>query len=448
MRLSYITHACLWMEGEGVTLMTDPFFLVAPLLKPILCHYPPNNVDEKSFAHIDYIYVSHIHDDHCHKETMERMKEKVGAIIMPFGKPDLEEKIRGYGYKNFIFLKDKETTEIKPGLKLTCFIDKNGYDSALLWEHGGKVFFHQNNCPLDDEALHFISKNWKIDYAFVPHTGFNDLYPLLLPRTDDEMKKLCAECEQKTRELFLKKLQILKPKHLIPYAYTVVYFEGTKDWNQFRGTIPTTFASFLKEKDSSLSCWVMEPGDYIDVEKDQMIKINPDNRWGNSLEEYQKKLNDFLKIKSKGIKKENLGEVSKVEKKLKSFFKKRFKSSLPEEFGGQVIELVVAGSDKTQSFFLDTGKKELTEKSEVYSFLTIQIPAFVLAETLKGSYDPFMVLYSYCVQFKLNIFLGISPEEECMFYTMAFVALFHEELYKKICKYFSRSRDVSVVPFS
>ena len=38
--------------------------------------YPPYDFNSKTFEDIDFIYISHIHPDHCSKQTLQKLEKK------------------------------------------------------------------------------------------------------------------------------------------------------------------------------------------------------------------------------------------------------------------------------------------------------------------------------------------------------------------------------------
>ena len=70
MKITYITHACLLIEIQGIKILTDPW-LKGPCWGGSLWHYPTHNYTIKKIPKPDYIFFSHGHDDHFHEETIK-----------------------------------------------------------------------------------------------------------------------------------------------------------------------------------------------------------------------------------------------------------------------------------------------------------------------------------------------------------------------------------------
>ena len=75
-KITYLCHACLLLEIDGIRIITDPW-LVGPCWANNIWQYPPALILPEEISDIDYIYISHGHEDHLHSETLKRIKPEV-----------------------------------------------------------------------------------------------------------------------------------------------------------------------------------------------------------------------------------------------------------------------------------------------------------------------------------------------------------------------------------
>jgi L-ascorbate metabolism protein UlaG (beta-lactamase superfamily) len=76
-RLRYFGHACVLVETASTTILLDPMFAteVADTDKRLTFYDLPD--------HIDYVVLSHNHQDHCVPEMLIQLRSRVGRIVVP-----------------------------------------------------------------------------------------------------------------------------------------------------------------------------------------------------------------------------------------------------------------------------------------------------------------------------------------------------------------------------
>ena len=70
MKATYITHACILLDLDGLKILTDPW-LVGPCWGGDLWHFPTHKYSPKNLPKPDIIFFSHGHEDHYHEETLK-----------------------------------------------------------------------------------------------------------------------------------------------------------------------------------------------------------------------------------------------------------------------------------------------------------------------------------------------------------------------------------------
>ncbi len=114
-RLRYYGHACISVETKDVFILTDP-----------VIGYAYNN-GIKRYTHldlpdvIDYVVITHGHQDHIMFESLLQLRHKVKTVIVPknangsLQDPSLRLVLQNIGFKNVIELGEMETLEIAGG---------------------------------------------------------------------------------------------------------------------------------------------------------------------------------------------------------------------------------------------------------------------------------------------------------------------------------------------
>ena len=117
-RIRYFGHACLLFETKNVSILTDP----------VVSYAYPGSSERYSFADlpdtIDYVVITHTHQDHCMFETLLQLRHKIKHIIVPKNSgdglvdPSLKLVLRTIGFENVSEIDELEAVEV-PGGSIT-----------------------------------------------------------------------------------------------------------------------------------------------------------------------------------------------------------------------------------------------------------------------------------------------------------------------------------------
>lgn len=114
-RVRYFGHATILLEHEGVSIMTDPSI-----------GYPmQNGIDRFSYAdlpdRVDYVLITHNHQDHAMFETLLQMRHRIGTIVVPrcnggaLQDPSLKLALQHAGFPSVVELDELESLPIAGG---------------------------------------------------------------------------------------------------------------------------------------------------------------------------------------------------------------------------------------------------------------------------------------------------------------------------------------------
>lgn len=109
-RMRYFGHACILIETKDISVLVDPV---------ISYHGYPSEVSRYSEMHlpekIDYVLITHNHQDHILFETLLSLRHKIGAIVVPrngggsLQDPSLKLMFKAIGFENVIEITEFET---------------------------------------------------------------------------------------------------------------------------------------------------------------------------------------------------------------------------------------------------------------------------------------------------------------------------------------------------
>jgi L-ascorbate metabolism protein UlaG (beta-lactamase superfamily) len=115
-RIRYFGHACILIEWDGISILTDPYVPVRP------ARGGPERLSYQDLpARIDYALVTHLHHDHFALETLLRLRHRIGHVVVPksagmlYGDVSLKLMCRRLGFKRVVELDALESIALPDG---------------------------------------------------------------------------------------------------------------------------------------------------------------------------------------------------------------------------------------------------------------------------------------------------------------------------------------------
>ena len=240
MKITFHTSASVVIEDDGVKILTDPWFVDGEFYGS-WAHYPLYDFNSQDFDDIDYIYISHIHPDHCSVKTLEKLDRKIPILIHNFHFKYLKEQIQRLGF-SVIELNHNERIHLKNNLHIRILAADNcnpeicmkyfgcglaeqtfgstSIDSMCVIDNGNEVIVNTNDCPyeLGESSAMTIKKQYdKIDFLLLGYSSAT-AYPQCFDLTPDELKK----SQQEIIHSFLSRgesyVRLFNPKYFMPFA--------------------------------------------------------------------------------------------------------------------------------------------------------------------------------------------------------------------------------------
>jgi hypothetical protein len=432
MQIEYVTHASLLFRSPDVALLTDPFFRLErdPMLGPALRNYPPRILREGHFGRLDYVFSSHEHHDHCHPESLEEILEQVGTVLLPAGRPELVRRYTGLGYSRIRLLENRSWVRLEAGLEVMCAWD-DPVDSFLVVRLDGCVAVHCNDCRPRPETLRALAGQMRVDYFFLCYTSVQDLFPLLLDRSETELTEWTRTRESAFFDAQCERIDALRPRVVVPYSYTPVYIQPEQfHLNGYGRMTPVTFRDRLSQCRPGVECLALQPGDVIETGTGTLSPLRSEDLWGEDLDAFLRNVRTFAEAVRSEIAPFDDGEAAPCEAELRTGLRRRLARGLPyaglEAVLGCGLVLEVEGRDDRLVLQVDTASGDTRAVAAgTPAGLRITLPASLLRLMLDRRYDPLMVLYSYRVRFRLDPGLGsLSPVQEHGVLVGSFLSLF------------------------
>lgn len=272
MKITYISHATLLIETNGKKILTDPW-----VFGSTYCHqwflFPPAQHDVKDQLNdIDYVLISHGHEDHTHEGTL-KLINKSAKIFFPYSWYDGAVKyFKELGFENIIEAVNEKKYQLSDNINVVFYA--NNLDNMMVIESEGKTILNINDSLpssspiLVEYFIHKIKKNHpNITYLFSSYGGAS-YYPNTIKyayKNDVEIGKY--------RELFFvnnfcKMVEKIDAKYYIPFASDFVLLNPNQLWiNDVkfkRSEVANYFNSNYQKNNTTKNIIELYPADVID----------------------------------------------------------------------------------------------------------------------------------------------------------------------------------------
>ncbi|MBA3814447.1 MAG: MBL fold metallo-hydrolase [Alphaproteobacteria bacterium] len=176
LRVRYFGHACLLIEYNGISILTDPF---------ISYDYPTEN---KRFTFsdlppsIDYVLITHGHLDHIVLETLLQIRYKIKNIILPknsgalYADPSLKLLLQYLGFNSILEVDDLEEIIVAQDLQVIAMpflgehhdLNIRAKAAYLITVEGKKIYVAADSSNLSPPLYdHLANIYGKIDVLFL-----------------------------------------------------------------------------------------------------------------------------------------------------------------------------------------------------------------------------------------------------------------------------------------
>lgn len=125
MKFTNIGGATAILEHRGKRILFDPW-LDDGIFHGSWFHWPPAAADIKALGRFDYVYISHIHEDHCSAGTIRHINRDAEIIIMDRQPNFVAQFLRSndFNFSKVHLVSPRKVTEIVG--RLVCRHDRGG----------------------------------------------------------------------------------------------------------------------------------------------------------------------------------------------------------------------------------------------------------------------------------------------------------------------------------
>lgn len=266
-RMRYFGHACILVETKDLSILLDP----------VISYYGyPNGVDRFSDLdlpeQIDYVLITHNHQDHILFETLLPLRHKIKNIVVPqtsggrLEDPNLKLIFNAAGFENVIEIGEMETIQFADcTITGIPFVGEHGCLNvqAKMCHHvrvkDFSMLFMADSCNIENQLYRHIQKiTGNIDILFLgmecdgaPMSWlYGPLLPQPLARDKDQSRRLAGSNFERGRGL----VEIFNPLEVYVYAM------GQEPWLEFISSIKYTEESTPIVQSNKLIDWCAQRG--------------------------------------------------------------------------------------------------------------------------------------------------------------------------------------------
>lgn len=246
MKLEFISNTGCYLEHGGVVFGMDPW-LTQGAFEGSWFHYPPLRRTKWGVADSKYIYISHLHPDHCDFQALRSARPDTRFIVPDYFNRLLERKLKAFGFGQVVSMAAGSRAELEPGLTVDLFPQfKNNLfhqaafgnliDSAICLQWDGRTVLNCNDNYLTEEWARKLKAAYRrIDLVLAPHSASGP-YPasfrnLSRAEKDAEARRLQTQYVAHWSDM----VQILEPRLAVPCAAEYVVVGTLHEKNPYIG---------------------------------------------------------------------------------------------------------------------------------------------------------------------------------------------------------------------
>lgn len=241
MQLLNIGGATAILEHNGKRMLFDPW-LDDGIFHGSWYHFPPSRVAIPDLGHLDYLYISHIHEDHCSAGTIKHLNKDAEVIIMDRQPNFVDRFLDGHGFRfaRKHLVKARTPVQLAPGLTVDIVepdpADEMArmIDSALVIVWDGFVVFNANDCLPHADGLRYVRETYgKVDLALLPYSGGSGYPACYLNLSAAEKAAEKRRIMDMRLANFVDAVKTLEPKYAMPFADQYLVAGSRADLNKF-----------------------------------------------------------------------------------------------------------------------------------------------------------------------------------------------------------------------
>jgi len=146
-RVTYLGQACTLIEAGGIRLLVDPWLTEGAYLGTWYHSHllSQAGIMPSKYCHdVDYLFLSHEHQDHCDPATLKHFSPDIPLLICQFETPKFKHYLQSLGFTNIWEIPSKTKVDLQGDVSVTIFgTAEYNNDSAILVDGDGCRVFNE-----------------------------------------------------------------------------------------------------------------------------------------------------------------------------------------------------------------------------------------------------------------------------------------------------------------
>ena len=304
MKITHYSNSFISIKSGKSILACDPWIGKADNNAWLSYPIHKNGVKILNDLNPNYIYISHLHNDHFDPKILKKFKKKtkVKIIIKKFNNDRLKNKIKELNFKNIIEIETWQKFKLNNDFFITIVPqqtnNKDNLDSKIHYDldtsiiiqsnNNKKIFYNNVDNPLSSKDIkklnNFVKKNYKtkIDAACFPIGGASEYPQCFTNISRNKEKKRIIDGSVASIK---KRLNILKPKIFFPAGGNYLIYGKFNKLNKFIAQPNNYFEIFKSFNQKKIKCYEIEGGNSLSFKDGVWTKYDNRNFNKNNLKE-------------------------------------------------------------------------------------------------------------------------------------------------------------------
>ena len=278
MRVTMLGHGTLLCETEDVRILMDPWIL-GPANFRSWWHLPDVPADVRELPPLDYVYISHLHGDHFHEPTLEKLSRDVTVLVPKLYHDRLVTKLGRLGYRKILELSHAREVALTAATRVTCM--QMGNDSVLALADSSAAMLNANDALQGGHAdvklplLQLLRARYAFDIAFQSF-GTAGAFPKCYQIEDMSPKRMDPWSKERAMlRNFVNGAVTIGARHTVPFAGGFALLADRLMWMNEAKTTPADALEALRASRRTTEGFEMNPGDVWDSREGLTVRHAP-----------------------------------------------------------------------------------------------------------------------------------------------------------------------------
>lgn len=356
MVIKFYGHACIYIKTRNLSLVTDPWLSKDGAFLSSWFQFPDNTeLDLTPIRNVDYVMLSHEHQDHFDLNFLKTLSPKTKIIIPKYTDLYLYDTLKQNLENEIIVVNSSQKIKLDNEITFCPVVQSVPHwdDCTLVFETPEGTIVDVNDMHIIDKDLEWIKDNFKINYLFIQYSGAS-WHPYVYNYTH-ETKVSIARTRTTNKFYNVKRIfESTKPDFLIPCAGPPCFLDDEQFELNFsdESIFPNQadFYEFAKKEGFAHKTVILLPGDTFDPTKDciavseRSLKHEAFTNKRKYLESYKARRQDVIKKYLSAIEHPN-GNLLEA---CRQYFEPLIRSTpyFREKIGGKVLLEAINGKDE------------------------------------------------------------------------------------------------------